>query len=206
MYYDHLLNAWTDDYSYRTKDSILYDIIDMNVENLNEKKQQFLLEIIDNLPETIESVNDYLYMANINTAIQESLYLGNLDAKRDWGYAPEYCLGMWLMMQKDKPDDYILATGNNHTIREFVELSFKELDINIEWKGRGKNEIGLDSNTGKKLIGIDEQYYRPTEVEQLLGDPTKAKNELSWESKTSFKDLVRIMVHADWEKVKKRGY
>ena len=110
------------------------------------------------------------------------------------------------MLQQDKPEDYVLATGENHTVREFAELTFKELDINIEWQGRGEKEIGVDAQTGKKLIGIDEKYYRPAEVEQLLGDASKAKNELGWVPKTNFKELVKIMVKADWKKVKKRGY
>jgi len=144
--------------------------------------------------------------SRIKEGIQHTLYLGNLDAKRDWGYAPEYCEGMWLMLQQEKPVDYVLATGKNHTIREFVELAFKELDMEIEWQGKGIDEIGLNAKTGNKLIGIDKKYYRPTEVEQLLGDPTKAKNELGWEAKMPFEELVKIMVQSDWKKVKKRGY
>ena len=110
------------------------------------------------------------------------------------------------MLQQDNPDDYVLATGENHTIREFTELSFKELDIEIDWQNSGVNEIGVDAKSGKKIIGKDKKYYRPTEVEQLLGDAYKAKNELGWEPKTSLEELVKIMVHSDWEKVKKRGY
>jgi GDPmannose 4,6-dehydratase len=144
--------------------------------------------------------------ARIKEGIQDVLYLGNLDAKRDWGYAPEYVEGMWLMLQQDRPRDYVLATGVNHAIREFVEIAFKELDIEIKWQGTGENEIGIDSKTVKKIIGIDKKYYRPTEVEQLLGDAKKAKEELGWQPKTCFEELVSIMVHADWEKVKKRGY
>lgn len=144
--------------------------------------------------------------ARIKECLQNSLYLGNLDAKRDWGYAPEYCEGMWRMLQQNQPKDYVLATGENHTIREFVEVAFNELDIIIEWKGEGENEVGVDANDGRQLVGIDKKYYRPTEVEQLLGDATKAQKELGWEPKTSFKDLVKIMVRSDWEKVKKRGY
>ena len=109
------------------------------------------------------------------------------------------------MLQQDNPDDYVMATGENHTIREFAELSFKELDINIEWWGSGIDEIGINAETEKQIIGIDKSYYRPTEVDQLLGDPTKAKEKLGWEAKTSFQELVKIMVHADWEKVKRRG-
>ncbi len=144
--------------------------------------------------------------ARIKEGIQDALYLGNLDAKRDWGYAPEYVEGMWLMLQQDKPTDYVLATGKNHSIREFCELAFNELNIQIEWKGKGEDEIGVNAQTGKQLIGIDEKYYRPTEVEQLLGDASKAKEELGWEPKISFEELVKLMIHADWEKVKKRGY
>jgi len=144
--------------------------------------------------------------ALIKEGIQDSLSLGNLDAKRDWGYAPEYCEGMWRMLQQDKPDDYILATGKNHSIREFCELAFNELDIIIEWKGKGKNEVGINTGSGKVIIEIDEKYYRPTEVDQLLGDASKAKNELGWEAKTSFQDLIKLMVHADWKKVQNRGY
>ena len=145
-------------------------------------------------------------VARIKESLQDTLYLGNLDAKRDWGYAPEYCEGMWRMLQQDKPDDFVLATGKNHTIREFCELAFSELGINIEWQGKGINEVGINAQSGYQVIGIDKKYYRPTEVEQLLGDAYKAKNELGWEPKTSLEELVKIMVHSDWEKVKKRGY
>ncbi len=144
--------------------------------------------------------------ARIKEGLQNILLLGNLNAKRDWGYAPEYVEGMWLILQQDKPDDYVLATGENHTIREFSELAFKELDMEINWEGAGKNEVGIDAKTGKKIIAIDEQYYRPTEVEQLLGNAAKAKKELNWKPKTSLEELVKIMVHSDWKKVKHRGY
>jgi len=144
--------------------------------------------------------------ARIKEGIQDTLILGNLNAKRDWGYAPEYVEGMWRILQQSKPDDYILATGVNHTIREFAELAFRELDIVIEWRGSDGDEIGVDTKTGKKIIGIDKKYYRPTEVNQLLGDPTKAKEKLGWQPKINFQELVKIMVHADWKKVKKRGY
>ena len=147
-----------------------------------------------------------LAAVRIKEGLQDALYLGNLDAKRDWGYAPEYVEGMWRMLQQDQPDDYVMATGENHSIREFAEKAFKELDIEIEWQGTGENEMGVDSKTGRKIIGIDENYYRPLEVEQLLGDAKKAKEELGWQPKTNFGDLVKIMVHADWKKVKKRGY
>jgi GDPmannose 4,6-dehydratase len=144
--------------------------------------------------------------ARVKEGLQEKLFLGNLDAKRDWGYAPEYCDGMWRMLQQDKPEDFILATGEQHSVREFVECSFKELDIHVKWQGEGENEIGVDQVTGKKIIGINPKYYRPTEVETLLGDATKAKEQLGWESKMPFDELVKIMVHTDWKKVKKRGY
>ena len=144
--------------------------------------------------------------SRIKEGLQETLFLGNLNTKRDWGYAPEYVEGMWMMLQQDKPDDYVMATGENHTIREFVELTFRELDIEIDWQVIEEKEVGIDSKTGKKIIGIDEKYYRPTEVEQLLGDASKAKEELGWEPKTTLNELVKIMVKADWEKVKRRGY
>ena len=144
--------------------------------------------------------------ARIKEGIQDTLYLGYLDAKRDWGYAPEYVEGMWRMLQQDEPDDYVMATGENHTIREFAELAFQELDIAIDWQGSGLDEKGFDTNTGNQIIGIDKKYYRPTEVNQLLGNATKAKKELGWEPKTSFEELVKLMVQSDWKKVKKRGY
>ena len=144
--------------------------------------------------------------ARIKEGLQDTLLLGNLNAKRDWGYAPEYCEGMWRMLQQEKPEDFILATGENHTIREFCELAFNELDMEIEWQGKGIDEIGLNAKTGNKLIGIDKKYYRPTEVDHLLGDATKAKKELGWEAKMPFEELVKIMVQSDWNKVKKRGY
>ena len=144
--------------------------------------------------------------ARIKEGLQDTLLLGNLNAKRDWGYAPEYCEGMWRMLQKDIPEDFVLATGEQHSVREFVELSFKELDIHIDWQGDRENEIGVDQVTGKTIIGINPKYYRPTEVETLLGDATKAKEQLGWEATTPFTELVKMMVQSDWEKVKKRGY
>ena len=142
----------------------------------------------------------------IKEGMQDMLLLGNLDAKRDWGYAPEYCEGMWMMLQQKKPKDYILATGESHSVREFCEHTFKELDINIDWEGKGKHEKGINALTGQQIIGIDKNYFRPTEVEYLLGDASKAEDELGWKAKVSFEELVRIMVLADWEKVKKRGF
>jgi len=144
--------------------------------------------------------------ARIKEGLQDTLLLGNLNAKRDWGYAPEYCEGMWRMLQKDIPEDFVLATGEQHSVREFVELSFKELDIHIDWQGDRENEIGVDQTTGKTIVGINSKYYRPTEVETLLGDASKAKEVLGWEAKTPFSELVKMMVQSDWGKVKKRGY
>jgi len=144
--------------------------------------------------------------ARIKEGLQDTLLLGNLDAKRDWGYAPEYCEGMWRMLQQDIPEDFVLATGEQHSVREFVELSFKELDIHIDWQGDRENEIGVDQTTGKTIVGINSKYYRPTEVETLLGDASKAKEVLGWEAKTPFSELVKMMVQSDWGKVKKRGY
>ena len=143
---------------------------------------------------------------NIKLGLEEKLNLGNLDAKRDWGYAPEYVEAMWLMLQQDKPDDFVIATGETHTVREFCEFAFKELDIDIVWQGKGVNEKGFDSQTGKILIEVDPKYFRPTEVDILIGNSEKAKRILGWNSKTTFQELVKIMVKADHEKVKEKGY
>ena len=145
-------------------------------------------------------------VSRIKEGLQNQILLGNLNAKRDWGYAPEYCEGMWLMLQQEKPEDFVLATGEQYSVREFVESSFKELNIQITWKGEGVNEIGIDLETGKTLVSVDPKYYRPTEVHTLLGDATKAKNKLAWEAKTSFNELVRKMIHSDWEEVKTKGF
>ena len=131
--------------------------------------------------------------------------LGNLDAKRDWGYAPEYVEGMWLMLQQEKPDDFVMATGESHTVREFVDLAFRELDMELRWEGVGVNEKGID-NKGNVRVEIDKRYFRPTEVDFLIGDPSKAVKKLGWKAKTKFGNLVAIMAQADWEKVQKRGY
>ena len=144
-------------------------------------------------------------VARIKHGIQGKLVLGNLDAKRDWGYAPEYVEGMWLMLQQEKPDDFVMATGEAHTVREFVDLAFRELDMELEWKGEGVDEKGIDSK-GNVRVEIDKRYFRPTEVDFLMGDPTKAEKELGWVAQTKFEDLVAIMTGADWKKVKKRGF
>ena len=125
------------------------------------------------------------------------IHLGNLDAKRDWGYAPEYVEAMWLMLQQDKPNDYVIATGETHTVRELVERAFEEINIKIKWEGEGVHEKGIDAETGRVLVAIDPHYYRPSEVDLLVGYPGRAKEELKWNPTTKFKELVKIMVNAD---------
>lgn len=136
---------------------------------------------------------------------QEKLLLGNLDSKRDWGYAPEYVEGMWRILQANEPDDFVLATNETRTVKEFVDESFKVLGEEIIWKGEGVNEIGIMKSTNKEVVGIDPRYFRPTEVELLIGNPAKAKEKLGWVPKTTFKELVKIMVSSDFEKAKRRG-
>ena len=136
-------------------------------------------------------------VANIFKGNQEKLQLGNLDAKRDWGYAKEYVESMWLMLQQDKPDDYVIATGVTKTVRDFVELAFKCIDIEINWEGSGVNEKGLCSKSGKEMVIINPRYFRPAEVEVLHGDPTYAQNKLGWKPKTSLEELVKIMMDYD---------
>lgn len=139
-----------------------------------------------------------LAVARIKLGKQNKLYLGNLNAKRDWGHAKDYVECMWLILQNETPDDFVIATGEMHTVREFCELAFKEVGINICWKGEGINEKGIDAETGNTLIEVDPQYFRPTEVEQLLGNPTKAIEKLGWNpTKTSFEALVKEMVRED---------
>jgi GDPmannose 4,6-dehydratase len=145
-------------------------------------------------------------VARIKHGLQQSLHMGNLDAKRDWGYAPEFCEGMWRILQHSKAEDFVLATGETHSVREFIELAFKEIGIDVAWKGKGANEIGKDKKTGNVLVEIDKTYFRPTEVDLLIGDPTKAKKKLGWKPKTTFEELVKIMVKADCDSVKKKGY
>ena len=157
--------------------------------------------------------------------LQNNLRLGNLGAKRDWGYAPEYCEGMWRILQNDEPEDFVLATGETHTVREFCEMTFSELGIELEWQGENENEKGIiksintevpllrDSgltvsnlNTGDAVVEVDPNYYRPTEVDLLIGKPVKAKEKLGWEAKTKINDLVKLMVQSDLKKVLTRGY
>ena len=135
--------------------------------------------------------------AAIKMKKQQCLYMGNIDAFRDWGYAPDYVEAMWMMLQQDKSDDYVIATGEMHTVREFIEKSFALLDMPIMWEGKGVDEIGKDVNTGRALIKIDPGYYRPTEVKQLLGNSAKAKKKFGWEPKVKFDALVKIMTEAD---------
>lgn len=136
-------------------------------------------------------------VAAISLGLQKLLYLGNVDARRDWGHAREYVKGMWLMLQQPQADDYVLATGEMHSVREFVEKSFLEIGRNIVWSGSSVDEIGTDAASGEVLVRIDPRYFRPTEVEQLLGDPTKAHTKLGWRHETSFDQLVKEMVAAD---------
>lgn len=170
--------------------------------------------------------------ARIALGLQEKLLLGNLDAKRDWGFAPEFCEGMWRILNHTKAEDFLLATGETHTVREFAERTFREIGIELEWQGKGADEKGIvkdiDWNKGNKLlsaepaqykyrfsgnikkgdrvIAIDPEYYRPTEVDLLIGNPAKAKKVLGWEARTKFEDLVKLMIKSDLEKMMVRGY
>jgi GDPmannose 4,6-dehydratase len=135
--------------------------------------------------------------ARISRGLQKCLYMGNLDAKRDWGYAPDFVRMMWMMLQKDEPDDYVAATNEMHSVREFIETSFAHVGIPLAWEGEGKDEIGRNSLSGEVAVRIDERYYRPAEVDQLLGDASKAKEKLGWEPTVHFSELVRIMTEAD---------
>jgi GDPmannose 4,6-dehydratase len=147
-----------------------------------------------------------LAASRIKLGLQKTLKLGNLDAKRDWGYAPEYCEGMWRMLQQKTPDDFVLATGETHTVREFIDVAFREIDMELDWKGKGAKEQGVLKKGGNVVVEVDAGYYRPTEVELLIGDATKAKKVLGWSAKTKFKELAQLMVKADFERVKRRGY
>jgi GDPmannose 4,6-dehydratase len=142
-------------------------------------------------------------VARIKLEIQERLYLGNLNARRDWGHARDYVEAMWLILQHDKPDDFVVATGETHSVKEFVELAFREVGIFVEWQGEGIDEVGIDSENGRKLVAVDPHYFRPTEVEKLLGDATKAREELGWVPKVTFKELVRRMVVSDLKEAEK---
>ena len=138
----------------------------------------------------------------IKLGVQKKLYLGNLDAKRDWGHAKDYVDGMWRMLQHENAEDFVLATGKTNTIREFCNLSFQELGIKINWKGKGENEVGLDASTGKEIILIDSNYYRPTEVDLLVGDASKAKKLLDWEPQNNLNSLIKEMINSDYKDLK----
>ncbi len=142
-------------------------------------------------------------VAAIRLGRQQRLYIGNLDAKRDWGHARDHVEGMWRILQQPAPEDYVLATGESHSVREFVELAFAEIGRSIRWEGRGADEVGVDAATGEALIEVDPRYFRPTEVEFLLGDPSKARAKLGWTHKTSFRELVKEMVAADLVEVER---
>ena len=142
-------------------------------------------------------------VARIKLGLQEKLYLGNLSAKRDWGFAKDYVEAMWLMLQQNEAEDFVIATGETHEVREFVQLAFQEVDIEIQWQGEGINEKGINKADGKILVEVDSRYFRPTEVELLLGDPTKAKAKLGWEPKTTLKELCSMMVSEDLKSSKK---
>jgi len=144
-------------------------------------------------------------VARITKGKQDKIYLGNMNAKRDWGYAKDYVKMMWMMLQHDTPEDFVIATGETHTVREFVEAAFSHVDVDIEWQGEGVDEKGIDKDTGKVLVEVDPKYFRPTEVDLLIGDPTKAKEELGWEPEVKFKELVQLMVQSDLEAIEKHG-
>jgi len=140
-------------------------------------------------------------VANISAGKQEKLYLGNVNAKRDWGYAPEYVEAMWQMLQQKQPDDYVVATNTEHSVRDFCDLAFKEVGINLEWKGKGVKEKGIDTRTKKTIVEVDPHYFRPTDIERLQGDYSKAEKTFGWAPKVKFKELVKIMIESDMKKV-----
>lgn len=142
-------------------------------------------------------------LARIHHGLQDKVVLGNLNAKRDWGYAPEFVEAIWLMLQQPQPEDFVIATGETHTIREFVEEAFRVVGVEIVWQGSGEKERGLDRRSGKVRVEVSPEFYRPAEVDILLGNPRKAGEKLGWKPRTPFKDLVRIMVEADLERVRK---
>ncbi|MEJ2402637.1 MAG: GDP-mannose 4,6-dehydratase [Xanthomonadales bacterium] len=144
--------------------------------------------------------------ARISRGLQKRLYMGNLNAERDWGYAPDYVRMMWMMLQQDEPDDYVAATGEAHSVREFIEKSFAHAGLPVEWSGEGVDEIGRNANTGEDIVRIDRRYYRPTEVDELLGNPAKAREKLGWEPTVRFEELVRIMTDGDLRLLDRPGY
>ncbi|MCL4360998.1 GDP-mannose 4,6-dehydratase [Candidatus Dependentiae bacterium] len=142
-------------------------------------------------------------VTRIKHGLQDILYLGNLNSKRDWGYAKDFIEAMWLILQQETPEDFVIATGETHTVKEFVELAFKEVGMEIIWQGNGIDEKGIDKETGKVVVAINKKYFRPTEVDLLIGDPSKAKEKLGWAAKTTFKDLVKLMISEDLKDVSK---
>jgi GDPmannose 4,6-dehydratase len=144
-------------------------------------------------------------LVRIKLGLDETLYLGNLEAKRDWGYAKDYVEGMWMMMQQDEPDDYVLATGETHTVRELVEVAARQLGFDLEWRGSGVNEEGIDASTGDVIISIDPDYFRPTEVDLLIGDYSKAKSKMGWQPTVTFEGLIKLMVAADLKREAKNA-
>jgi GDPmannose 4,6-dehydratase len=143
-------------------------------------------------------------VSKIMLGLQDKLYIGNLHSKRDWGYAPEYVEGMWRILQAEQPDDFVLATGETHSVKEFIDESFKVLGEEIAWTGEGVDEKGCLKSSGREVVNIDPRYFRPTEVELLIGNPAKAKEILHWVPKTTFHNLVKVMVNADYKKIKNR--
>jgi GDPmannose 4,6-dehydratase len=145
-------------------------------------------------------------VARISRGLQKCLYMGNIDAQRDWGYAPDYVHMMWMMLQQDQPDDYVAATGEMHSVREFIEKSFAHVGIEVAWEGEGVERIGRDQDSGKAVVRMDKRYYRPCEVDQLLGDPTKARKQLGWKPTVRFGELVKIMTEGDLRLLDNPGY
>jgi GDPmannose 4,6-dehydratase len=144
--------------------------------------------------------------ARIKLGLQERLYLGNLDARRDWGFAGDYVEAMWLMLQQQEPDDFVIATGEAHSVREFVELAFREAGLDIVWRGKGTGQKGVDARSGKVLVAVDPRYFRPAEVDSLLGDPSKAAGRLNWKPRMRFADLIKLMVEADLKQTEQELY
>ncbi len=142
-------------------------------------------------------------VCRIKLGLQDKIQLGNLDAKRDWGHARDYVEAMYLMMQQDRPQDFVIASGKQYSVREFCEVAFKEIDVTIEWQGKGVNEKGINKDTEETIIEINPEYFRPTEVDSLLGDPKKAKEKLGWETKISFEELVKEMIESDMKEAEK---
>ena len=142
-------------------------------------------------------------LVRIKLGLQDCVYLGNIDAKRDWGHAKDYVEMQWLMLQQNKPEDFTISSGEQHSVRDFIEIAAKEINIEIKWKGKGIDEVGIDTKTDNIIVRIDKRYFRPTEVETLLGDSTKAKNKLNWQPKISFQELVKEMMMVDLKEAKK---